>query len=135
MNFRVHIAAITLVSAGICLLTLILSSVGGSASAADRSSQVAASRHAASSAWVASDKSDSDGLRRRWWKAGTVKDIESGKWKATVTDKRTGDSYCFGSYDTEEEAQSAADGQAKYNNSHGVVGAPECNVPPFWMEC
>ena len=69
------------------------------------------------------------------WKGGTTYDLESGKYKAVVTDRKTGDSYTWGEYDSQSEAQSEANGQANYNNRNGVVDAPGCNTPPFWMEC
>ena len=119
------------------IFALALAAVSSPAMAASQTVGVSANP-ALNSVAAAEDGSTLNGraatLGRRW-KGSTAQDLESGKYKAVVTDRKTGDSYTWGEYDSEGEAQSAADGQASYNNKHGVVGAPGCNEPPFWMEC
>jgi hypothetical protein len=74
-----------------------------------------------------SDEPETQASKKREWKGGAAKDLDSGKWRAYVTDgKQTA---VFGSYDTREEAE--RNGQAQADAMNGkFVDAPEC-VPPI----
>jgi hypothetical protein len=74
-----------------------------------------------------SDEPQTQASKRREWKGGAAYDLDSGEWRAYVTDgKQTA---VFGSYDSREEAE--ANGQAQADAMNGkFVDAPEC-IPPI----
>ena len=127
-----HLKMFTIV---VLLLTLAFPIVSSPAMAASHPVGVSAGNGITSSAIAAKSEADILAGRRKPWSGSTTYDLDSGKYKAVVTNGNTGDSYSWGSYDSKDEAQSAADGQADYNNKHGVVDAPGCNLPPFFLEC
>ena len=69
------------------------------------------------------------------WSGGTAYDVDEGVWKATVTDRQSGNTYTWGSYESQGEAQEAGNDYAGELNKRGVVGAPPCNTWPLFLEC
>jgi hypothetical protein len=73
------------------------------------------------------DEPETQASKKREWQGGAARDLDSGKWRAYVTDgKQTA---VFGSYDTREEAERNGRAQADAMNGK-FVDAPEC-VPPI----
>jgi hypothetical protein len=91
------------------------------AAVAGASSLLAAPASARAPVVAQAAASSSDGE----WEGGAARDLESGHWRAYVTNGT--DTEVFGTYATEREARRAGKAEAKRRN--GFVDAPECEPP------
>jgi hypothetical protein len=82
---------------------------------------------AGSAAGGAEPEAQASRRKNKEWSGGAAYDLDSGKWRAFVTD---GDQTAvFGEYDSRQEAEDNGKAQADAMNGK-VVDAPEC-IPPI----
>jgi hypothetical protein len=116
------------------LVALGLIAAGGAPASADPVPAASATVGASATAVTVPGSSDdeapeSDAKRKPKWKGSVTWDLDSGLYRAQLTDKRSGNSYVVGSYQTEREAQEAADRAAESRNNGGSGFVPGCQPP------